>query len=221
MTLNNPLAGVWAKIERADENIRSFNSEIKIYEDNYLFVSKPNNEATRCVLMIKGPEPPLRFSVILGEIVHQLRSSLNLLINALVMKNGYPVTKNHEFPICQSWLLFKDACKRGKIEGVSSAAKKMIWFSQPYRRSTNPKNNFLYILRELSNSDKHRNLIALYTQNKLIHLLTVSGFTSTKSGETIGSIIVKYNSKNKGTLRPTEEGTEAIRIIFPKPQPDF
>lgn len=224
---DQPLAEVWAKIERANDNINDLNTKINalINSDVYHFVSEPHANATESILRIIGPEPPLYFSTIIGDIVQQLRSSLNLLICALVIKNGNSVTRIHEFPICDTPKRFKTACERGKIKGISLAAKKAIWFRQPYRRSIDLKKNFLYVLRELSNTDKHRDLIAVLTLGHARDLDISASPPSIKKS--------KEKNANKhpltiigiypiiGSQRPTEEGTEVLRFVFSEPEPYF
>lgn len=113
-----PLDGVLQKIERADEHIKNLNDEIGTFiEDNYRIVSKPDDDATTSIITVVGPDPPLRFSVIVGEIIHQLRSSLDHVIWQLVLANGKVPTRYHQFPICDSVEKFKKARKRGNIKG--------------------------------------------------------------------------------------------------------
>lgn len=205
------LKGVWAKIERANEHIHNLNSEINslVSGDTYRLVSELNNEATECVFRVTGPEPPLRLSTIVGDAAHHLRSSLDLLVTSLVAKNGNTPSKNHQFPICDSPQAFKSALSKGQLEGVSADAKLSIEAFQPYSNGKDIKTNFLYVLRELNNADKHRALIVANAQ----FVFPTIGL------ELDRDITLADMSPPKGPQTPTQEGIEVAKLYFGEPQP--
>lgn len=222
ITRDYSVDGIVAKIKRANEHIENLNSEINSLIDSnaYHFVSEPNADATESIIRIVGPEPPLRFSTIIGDAVNQLRSSLDFLVHALIIKNGNSPTRRSQFPICDDAKKFKEACGRGIIKGVSTSAEKAIKARQPYRNSKNLNMNFLYILRELSNTDKHRNLVATYTIGKAPILGLSSGRPKRRDGKK-NNVIITSMWFAQGLIRPTEEGTEIVRFRFAEPEPYF
>lgn len=90
--MGDPLDSIYAKIDRANEHIRNLNAEINtlIDGDAYRIVSEPEGDARKSSIRVVGPEPPLRLAVVAGEIVHQLRSSLDHLVCQLAIANGNP-----------------------------------------------------------------------------------------------------------------------------------
>lgn len=110
---------------------------------------------------IVGPTVPLRFSVLIGEIAHHLRSSLDHLIWQLVLANGAKGTGRTEFPI------FREPPKDAegerpfgkKIAGVRADAVKAIRQMQPYN-NPEPHLDPLWLVHELDRIDKHRLLLS-------------------------------------------------------------
>jgi hypothetical protein len=76
--------------------------------------------------------PPLRLGVILGDMVHNLRSALDHLVWQAVLRNGGRPNRSHQFPICDDEKDWNDAC---------NVVMKPAALSR---------------LREISNEDKHR-----------------------------------------------------------------
>ena len=217
-----PLDGVLQKIERADEHIKNLNDEIGTFiEDNYRIVSKPDDDATTSIITVVGPDPPLRFSVIVGEIIHQLRSSLDHVIWQLVLANGKVPTRYHQFPICDSVEKFKKARKRGNIKGISSTAAALIEECQPYwqlKREKRIESSKLRILREMNDTDKHKLLMIVIAQMGGGGATTLT-IGSSAEGDKSPISIVGLSPPPKGPLRPTEEGAELLRMTFGEPQP--
>jgi hypothetical protein len=81
------------------------------------------------------PNPPLRFAVLAGEIIHHLRSTLDHLIHVLVMKNAKTPTRRHQFPICATSKAFQDARTRGLIEGVGATAERVRRSGRRYEKA--------------------------------------------------------------------------------------
>lgn len=209
---------IGAKIERADEHIECLNSEINalIDSDAYRTISKPIGDARESSIRIVGPEPPIRWAVIAGEVVHQLRSSLDHLICQLALANGKPILRSHQFPICDSPEKFKTARKAGRMKGLSSSAQSSIEARQPYNTSNDITGNFLYILREMDDADKHRNLsivVALANARELI----IGDASRPRPKE--DSIVIEGLSPPPEPQKPTEGGTEVLRIRFGAPEP--
>jgi hypothetical protein len=50
-------------------------------------------------LKTSGTSPPVRWSVVVGEIIHDLRSALDHLVCQLAIANQNSATMGHQFPI--------------------------------------------------------------------------------------------------------------------------
>ncbi len=215
---DHALAGIEAKIERADEHINILKKEIKTLIDTFQIVSDPNDDATESILRIVGSEPPLRLAIITGEIVHQLRSSLDHLVWQLVIANKNTPTRQHQFPICDTRKDFESACERDNIKGISSSAKSIIESRQPYSKSKDVNKNFLHVLREIDNSDKHRLLTFLVAKGvpRELKIGTVKSLKK-KNSDPITIIDISLPSKAQ---RISDEGAETLRLQFDKPEPN-
>jgi len=176
--MKHPLDGCWAKIERAEENIQNLNREVNAFLSQdpkpYKIVGQHQNNGREYVFVAFGEvDVPLRISVLAGEIIHHLRSSLDHLIHALIVKNGGTPTNNNKFPICTTTEIFEEACNSGLIKGVSRSAKKLIRSVQPYTSRT-PDNTILYVINQYDIFDKHKLLIIVATLGRIGERITLS-----------------------------------------------
>lgn len=103
-----------------------------------------------------------RLSTIIGDVAHNTRSALDFVAWRLALKNAPHsgkdlsdprVARKVSFPIATSCKAFRD---HAAFTFFSEDALALIEEFQPYNRSPYPKRDALYILREISNQDKHR-----------------------------------------------------------------
>lgn len=186
----HPLDGCRAKLARALEliNLLELESVKYLTQEPPIFKVEHeyrNNGLEYALVAYGEPEPPIRFSVISGEIIHHMRSSLDHLITAIVIHNGKTPTKFNQFPICITAKEFKDACKRRQLDGVSHSAKKIIESVQPYTTPT-PDDTILNVIREYDNADKHRLLVVVATAVHLGHEVTLNSDGNGKTTEIVG-----------------------------------
>lgn len=129
---------------------------------------------------------PLEWSVIIGEIVHDLRSALDHAIYELTcIESGTPAYKT-EFPVFEDEILYLQANKRGeptrrsglyKIQGIKDTRRQAIIKGlQPFEfRKTHKPTEYPIIafIHELNIVDKHRtlNLCRMATTSFAIHWL--------------------------------------------------
>jgi hypothetical protein len=132
--MSHPLDGCWAKIERADHNIKRLdaliNAFLNVHAHNY--VTDINDNSTEHTYRVLTPEPPPGLAVRAGEIVHHLRSSLDHLIWALVLERHQSPDFRVQFPICTDVTEYKKALRGHIIKGVSGSAQALIKRAQPY-----------------------------------------------------------------------------------------
>jgi hypothetical protein len=155
------LVGVRLKIERAEFQRDALEDEVKTWvEQQRSYVAFEHERDTgwhRIFVRSEAPDPPLMWGVIVGEIIHDLRSALDHTIWQLVLAGKGVPDRNNQFPI------FSRPPKKASdfakcIRGVSHAAETIIHGLQPYTRPMRRGSEVLEILGDLSNVDKHRTL---------------------------------------------------------------
>jgi hypothetical protein len=152
--------GCWAKIERAEEHIKNLKSEIDAFflsdPKPYRIVRETQDEGrSHQWIGFEDRALPPRISVITGEIIHQLRSSLDHLVVAMVRQRGRTVNKDHGFPITETPEKFKSAVDGGKIKCISLAAQRLIESKQPYNTRDGAPSSVLNALHRNDIEDKH------------------------------------------------------------------
>ena len=177
--------GIQAKLESAGGKLEALRVDIRTFI-----------ETQRCKICVEKTEtgyetrltsnfdtPPIKWSILIGEIAYHLRSSLDHLVYKLVCENGEKPTKQNAFPIV--WELDKvihiviysekgsEYVKKGReyidkkaLKGVGEQKKREILLNQgfnihagehgAYDISTDPS-EFSH-LAYLCNVDKHRHL---------------------------------------------------------------
>jgi hypothetical protein len=158
----------WEKIRRVNEQIINLNREIDAFFDT------PADQIQRVTYCIdleafertselhRGKQVPLRFSVLAGEILYNLRYALDHVATQLVRSASGTVSKRTQFPIFTDDPATNERVARGYnrcIEGIPLGAQAVIEQLQPYwRRERRPHEDPLAVLSELCNRDKHREL---------------------------------------------------------------
>jgi hypothetical protein len=101
------------------------------------------------------PEP---LSLILGDCLANLRSSLDFLVWELVGANGKKATVANAFPVAHTIDTYREEINRGRLKNVDPAAIAIIEGVQPYHISP-AEETFLAVLNKLTNINKHRRLL--------------------------------------------------------------
>ncbi len=167
-------------IERLLEEIEAFFSGFFLPEAKYKLTFESTDEP-RSVgvsgnaipqMYMKLPIPELRWGVLVGDAVHNLRSALDNAVEGLtVARLGAPLPRTC-FPIFDDREGFHRRTRAGApapgsglaaIRGLSEAAADVVKHAQPYnavRAAAHP----LWLLYQLSNIDKHRvpAVVAMY-----------------------------------------------------------
>lgn len=164
--MSPPLDGCLAKISRAKQLIEELEAEIfsAINDTAYKITGEHEFAKKRYVFRLEGPHLPLRISVLAGEVIHHLRSTLDHLVWAVANKEGIKDSKARiiSFPVCDTKEKFVDATNRGVLSGVPEEFIKFIESIQPYQAAC-PENSIVKILHDLDIVEKHR-LLVLATQ---------------------------------------------------------
>lgn len=189
--MSHPLDGIRVKIQRTQEHIRNLYLDVdRVFNSDprpYTLIQNLNSQSGRYELTIRQYRAVdvdlLRFSVVAGEIIHHLRSSLDHLVWQLIIANGqdpssftYPLP---EFPIFSRQDKYESSGV-AKIKGVSKSAMAIIQSHQPYNGG-DYRGNYLWIIHEMNNADKHRLLNVVFTdaiiERAVIAGATLSNFT--------------------------------------------
>ena len=163
--MDRTFTGIHEKLVRAYENIRNLDTEVaRFFESSdYPVFPYQDKQALAKALDYHERRPiPLRFSVLSGEIVHQLRSCLDHVSWALSAESyrlAHPTVI--EFPIFKVPPTRKKslAAYERKIKGIRDpGALILIELLQPYN-SPDPLCSSLWIVHDMDITDKHRGLV--------------------------------------------------------------
>ena len=211
------LTGVRLKLDRAEDHLDALSAELREWvEAKPQALTTQLNPIDQSYSVIFKQEPlPENWGVKLGDVVHNMRSSLDHLVAQLVLLAGKAVHENHQFPIFNKpndWMgkVVKPPKqrKRGWLDFIDRDHVAMIEALQPYQTTTGLPS--LGMLRRFSNADKHR----------LIHAATYNLTAKPQLGGnmTFPLAIREVVYKDPGT--PLEDGTEIARfrtgdLLFP------
>lgn len=171
------LRGVWAKWNRAREQLEALHREVidfgrepHAWAVNTKVDRQP--EQVHYIFRLDPAWPPsmqLRWGVIVGEIVHDLRSSLDHLVAEFVALEDGDVLKSHRFPLWseepaepfaevtrKTWTDGRDVQRYGPLYGISDQATAIIEECQPYKGGNRL---LLGDLHKFWNQDKHHSLV--------------------------------------------------------------
>ena len=154
------LEGIYAKLHRAQDQIEQLSRDIANSCETLRlsFSEELRPDVGDRIWIFRGETPvvPIEYSVRLGEIVYNLRSSLDQLIWQLVHANYKAPSHRNEFPIFDDESRFNKVVKT-KLAGVSQQSLATIKEMQPFRKDD--KWSALKIVHSLCNIDKHRSVI--------------------------------------------------------------
>jgi len=159
------LSGVNAKLDRADEHLKAIIRLVRQYDRSHVNPIRVEFDGNKMRYQGKmAPRPP-ELPPIVGDCIHNFRSSLDHFANRLVEHFDGQPTIDTSFPTLKvppsankagvsppphiAWL---DRTKAGAVLAVVADL-------QPYTLGEDYEAHPLYVLNELWNGDKHRNLI--------------------------------------------------------------
>jgi hypothetical protein len=165
MLTTEQLAGAYAKLERADENIRNLKVEISAFLQEHPAGGLPEDKNKALDEWVdfhaKRVVPP-RFGILAGEIAHHLRSSFDHVMWQLSTES-YRRSNERDitFPIFTERPTTKNKITsyQRKVQGITSAeALQFIESIQPYNAG-NPLDDPLAIIHDLNRVDKHQEIV--------------------------------------------------------------
>ena len=151
--------------------------------------SRSQIDETRAALAMSFRIPLRALKSDVSEIVQQLRTALNYLVIALVVLNSKSVDQSLQFPICE----LPDDFRRqipSLLKGVKGKHVTLIEGFQPYKG-----NHWIRKIRELTDTDKHRDPIFMRTSGPMAYRIPFRLFNrQTPSGAIVNDPMhVEYN----------------------------
>lgn len=161
------LEGPRAKVCRAEHHLDALNGEIvqlpKTHGDSVRAELDEANQTLIGYLEKPMEYPQIRWGLMLGDFVSNLRAALDHLVCQLVALNNGKVHSRHQFPIVNSDPEFEGLTKkppkatnkwRGQLDSLDATQVAMIQAVQPYKPTMGMPS--LATLNRFSNEAKHR-----------------------------------------------------------------
>jgi len=167
--------GTELKISRAKSHIRELENQIVDYIKSKPFkviVEKKIGSSNHLWTLRVKHEIPMLFAAIIGDVIHNLRASLDLLATELVEFSGEDA-KNVYFPFGNDADGLEDMIKRRRINKAGEGVVDIVRSLKPYIGG----NTLLRSLHDLDITDKHKSLVpvAHYAGIKNFHMTGASG----------------------------------------------
>ena len=199
--------GSTVKFTRACEHLEAIKTIVETWskETTYKTIAEPDPERSglvnceRYLARITGPEFP-DISALLGDCLHNFRSVLDHMIwFASVVNKGEPPPgpKRISFP---AWDC-RDTYKAKGLHAVAPEVKAYVETLQPYHAGDDARSHPLWVVSELDNVDKHRQLHIV----QHVALKPEVSFTSTSDGPWVETM----------EAGPVEDGTILARLFTP------
>jgi hypothetical protein len=160
----HPLDDPLNKMQRAYEHLKELDRQVRAYKATcpYSVAKKLNADKTSYIYRIEpGSLPDPRIATILGDAIHNMRSSLDHLAWQLALLNTATPYHRTEFPIYKDRTSGNVKAVRRKLQDVPTKAADLIERLQPYNSGDRHKAHPLWILHALWNIDKHSLLLPI------------------------------------------------------------
>ena len=212
--MNLDLSSVRAKLARGQEHAQAIKDEMAAWMNRhpYNITQQPNSDSTRYSLILRENEaaPFLRWTLIFGDFLNNLRSALDYLVYSVAMfesKSSLPPYEgNLAFPLAKSQPEFIETARR-RLGDISLPVQAVFERFQPYNRPHPHLPPLLGILRDCNNRDKHRLV-------KLIYGGSWGGKVSLE-----GMMPVGANCELTANLGELKDGAEIVAVTIDRPAP--
>lgn len=146
-----------AKLDRAGEHLDSLKAELGDFQeaDSHSIDAHTDSESGAYLLRVQPNAVPPKISAIVGDVLSNLRPTLDYLVYALAYLDSDSPQEGTQFPICDTATKFKGKRKTW-LTGLSPEHVAAVEDLQPY----DGRDELLWLrtLRDLSNPDKHKHL---------------------------------------------------------------
>jgi hypothetical protein len=189
------IGDVYLKIQRTFKQFDEYHLAVQEFNESQphkITQGRDDETGDRVYYLTEAKDPPPVFALIAGEIIQNLRCSLDYLAWKLVEVNGNKPGRVNSFPILHHEATNEDEQKvfDAKVKGMSDEAIEVIKSLKPYKGG----DNILWALHQLNNVDKHRMLFTV--------LMGLSSFRRDSKGDW-------FHSQER--LVPVHEGGEIMR----------
>lgn len=164
----DPTGDVWLKHGRASTILTELAESIDRYALSRLFSVVEVDDAETGDLLYNVAileQPPREWGVLIGDILHNLRSSLDLLAEQAIVFAGGTPTKQTGFPIGEDKKAL-DKLMDSRLEGASPRCHRLVRALRPYREGCEQ----LWWLHRLNIADKHHLLVPVGAASRSVAL---------------------------------------------------
>ena len=156
--------GSYAKVWRSGQHLKSLNDAIVEFgKTNFYSLSEHKYENGLPYLRVEVKPAPPEIPLIVADIIHNLRSSLDILRNTMRRNLGLDDGNPHQFPIRDARNDLEGVLTKGSEKDVAGSVPGLADFllnkAKLYDQSDG--NNGVHFYAKLDNADKHRLLITL------------------------------------------------------------
>ncbi len=219
---NEPFHASKLKVKQAEHHIADLNLVLTAFiaKHPYVVVGKQDSSGTDNIIQVDQTEPfPCEVPLIIGDAIHNLRSSLDLMACDLVLLSNGNI-ENVYFPFAESATDLEKAIKDRRINRATPDVVDLIRRLKPYRGG----NKLLRAIHDLDINDKHRLIIPI------LEYAVVQDTTIRLSGNNIikiGTIVTQPGNKGMNLVKyPSDwyaqiehHGETSVHINFGKGQP--
>ncbi|MDO8430960.1 MAG: hypothetical protein Q7S58_00975 [Candidatus Binatus sp.] len=203
------LDDAYRRVERSKERLSDFKVRIEEFRElqHDVVVPQLNRRNPRDV-SYEFPNPIKSFELDVSEIVQPLRTALNYLVSSLVILNSKPINESLQFPICETP---KDFARQipSLLKGVKGKQVTVIEKLQPYNGNT-----WIRKIRELTDTDKHRDPIFMRTSGQTMYRIPFHVFNrQTPSGVVNDPMHVEYNLTLPIKFRDESPVIETLELL--------
>lgn len=163
-----------AKLCRARRHLHELSEAIAAYKDSHpIRMILPTADEVAKGAPSSGyfdtPDVPEMTAEIIGDIVHNARASLDLMVSELALARGKS-TNNVAFPFGENEQDFERQIQRKNLHRCGKGAMEVVRRLRPYKTG----NRKLRAVHDLDIMDKHRQLLPLPRIDATIEITTVS-----------------------------------------------
>jgi hypothetical protein len=210
------LDSVWLKIERAENHMTSLEKDIERVFPRHRYTVTPEIHDNGLRHVFKADNPPVvppMWSLMVADLIHNLRTSLDHLAHQLVLASKGSPNIHTSFPVrdrpdraARTWHhpLNGERVLPRIAGGVTEDIRKVLEVVQPY--SGAKRNHGIDLLRDLDNIDKHRRLVVV-----------AAATSSTISSAIGGDPLAPPPSTTKFTHNPIEQGSVIAIVQYERP----
>lgn len=155
-----------ARLIRGKQLLCELSDLLRDYEKRVFERYLPVFDESRAGYVVELPDPtsfppPASVKILVGDIVDNLRKSLDYLVFQVAKHNEGKEIEGTQFVIADSGDLF-DQMKKSRLKGLKGYQIRIIEEYQPYKGG-----EWLALLAKMSNRDKHRELHGVFNRDGL------------------------------------------------------